>query len=303
MKLGIKIAPGNDWTRDIEATHPAFVEIWYDPSCPADYDGIFSYLRKNKIDAGLHFWGTAYGFMANTSYPDPKISRASMALIQSTINTAARHNLSYVNMHPDLYALLKVNLETLVIRVASAPADPVHMEETFVAHAQELSDYAASKNVLLTVETVPMRDTRSWKPDRDRTQVYDIHQPNPRMYQKLASSRVAIANDIGHVVCDCISDDRGRVLRYLFQTTKTLAPATKLIHLGFIVPPYNGVDFHDTLENPILSTTQAIPNTSEMIELLKIFKDRDDVRILVEPRENHVKNFFLAREILRQIRG
>lgn len=303
MKLGIKIAPGNAWIRDIEATHPAFVEIWYDPSRASDYKAIFSYLREHKIDAGLHFWGAAHGYMANTSYPDPNISRASMALIESTINVASTHHLAYVNMHPDLYVLLKVNLKTLTIQVASKPADPVHMEETFVAHARALSDYAASKNVLLTVETVPMRDTRSWKPDRDRTEVYDIHQPDPRIYGRLARSHVAIANDIGHVVCDCISDRREPVVRYLFQTTKALAESTKLIHLGFIIPPYNGVDFHDTLENPILDTTQAIPNRTEMMELLKIFNNRDDVRILVEPRENHIKNYFLAQELLSKIRG
>ena len=54
------------------------------------------------------------------------------------------------------------------------------------------------------------------------------------------------------------------------------------------------------LDNPIIETSAAIPNKNEMIELLKLFKNRQDVWILVEPKDDHIKNFRLAQKLLDQ---
>jgi hypothetical protein len=289
MKLGIKVAPGNAWKRDIEASRPGMVEIWYNASKPADYDEMFAYLADKNIDVGLHFWGQdENGMLAATSSP----------LMRHTVDIAARHKCAYVNIHPDLYSHLAVNLDTLRIRVASPEADHNEVNERFMRNVESLRAYADTKHVVLTVETVPMRDSPSWKPDRDRTRVIDIHQMPMDVLIDLARRGIAIANDFGHTACNMISDDRNSVWRYLYTMTQTLAPATRLIHLGFLVPPYNGVDNHDSLDNPVLDTADAIPNKKQMIELLKLFKHRDDVWILVEPKTDHVKNYFLAKGIL-----
>lgn len=79
-----------------------------------------------------------------------------------------------------------------------------------------------------------------------------------------------------------------------------MAHATRLIHLGFLMPPYNGTDNHDTLENPALDTDQALPNKQQMLQLLKCFKNRDDVWILTEPNGRHAQNYFLAQKILAE---
>jgi sugar phosphate isomerase/epimerase len=292
MKLGIKIAPGRAWKDNIEASRPRMVEIWYNASRPADYDDMFAYLAGKNIDVGLHFWGQdENGMLATTSSP----------LMRRTIDIAARHTCVYVNIHPDLYARLSADLDTLQIRVASPEEDHNEVNERFMRNVTSLRAYADTKHVVLTVETVPMRDTPSWKPDRDRTNVIDIHQMPMSVLVDLARRGVAIANDFGHTASNVISDDREAVLRYLSDMTKALAPSTRLIHLGFIVPPYNGVDFHDTLDNPVLDTPDAIPNRNQMIELLKLFKNRQDVWILVEPKENHVKNYTLAQKIIASI--
>jgi hypothetical protein len=221
--------------------------------------------------------------------------------MRRTIDIAARHTCVYVNIHPDLYAHLSADLDTLRIRVASPEEDHNEVNERFMRNVENLRAYADTKHVVLTVETVPMRDTPSWKPDRDRTNVIDIHQMPMSVLVDLARRGVAIANDFGHTASNVISDDREAVLRYLSDMTKALAPSTRLIHLGFIVPPYNGVDFHDTLDNPVLDTPDAIPNRNQMVELLKLFKNRQDVWILVEPKENHVKNYTLAQKIIASI--
>ena len=300
MKLGIKIAPGNAWKPDIEATRPQMVEIWYNAGRPDDYDGIFKYLADKPIDVGLHFWGTVSGFLANTSYPDPAVSKPSLALTYAAIDAAATHKCAYVNVHPDLYSLLAINFDTWDIRVTSKQAKPEVIQQTFEKNITKLAAYAASRNVVLTVETVPMRDTPTWRPYRDRSDVIDIHQMSVSVLADLSAQNLYIANDIGHTASNVISDNRDLIWRYVYRITRTLAPKTRLIHMGFIIPPYNGVDFHDSLSNPVFDTSDAIPSKTEMIELLKIFLNREDVWLLVEPEKDHVKNYFLARELLQK---
>ncbi len=300
MKLGIKVAPGNGWKRNIEAARPRMVEIWYNASQPADYDDMFAFLSSRDIDVGLHYWGALpNNLLTNISYPDPSISKPSLELMYATIDVAVAHTCVYVNVHPDLHSLLQVNFNTMDIRIASKPADPNTMNEVFIKHILSLNRYAQAKGVILTVETVPMRDSPSWKPQRDRTEVIDIHQMPIDILVDLASCGVAIANDFSHTASNVISNDRNAVWQFLYDKTCALAPTTRLIHLGYSIPPYNGVDFHDSLDNPILDSDDAIPNKTEMVELLQIFQNRDDIWILVEPKSDHVKNYFLARGILK----
>ncbi len=81
--------------------------------------------------------------------------------------------------------------------------------------------------------------------------------------------------------------------------TQLLAPMTRLIHIGFVMPPYNGTDNHDQLDNPILNTSAAVPNKNQLIELLKLFPNRSDIWILAEPSQHHAKNYFIVKELLK----
>jgi hypothetical protein len=42
--------------------------------------------------------------------------------------------------------------------------------------------------------------------------------------------------------------------------TKKIFHQTKVLHLGYVIPPYNGTDFHDHLDNLLFETDQAVPN-------------------------------------------
>lgn len=301
MKLGIKAVFGKTWKQDIESTCPAMVEIWYNASRPDDYNELFTYFHDTSIGVGLHFWGALpNNLLTNISYPDSLIAKPSLELMYATIDVASAHGCVYVNVHPDLYCLLEVNFDTMDIRVASEPADANTVNGLFVKNITALNSYAKSRGVILTVETVPIRDTPTWRPDRDRSRVIDIHQMPIELHIDLARRGVHIANDFGHTACNIISDNPDAVWRYLYATTQTLSSATRLIHLGFIMPPYNGVDFHDSLDNPALETPAAIPNKKQMIDLLKLFQNRSDVWILVEPVDDHIKNYLLAKEILEK---
>jgi len=302
MKLGIKIAPDNSWKSNIEATRPQMVEIWYNAGRPDDYNEIFAYLKGKPIDVGLHYWGALpNNILTNITYPDASVNKPSLGLMHAAIDKAAAHNCSYINVHPDVYSLLHVDFTTMTIRVASETADYKTFMAAFIQNFLALSAYARSRGVLLTVETLPMRDTPSWRPDRDRTRVIDIHEVPVDVLIDLSRQGVAIANDLGHTACNMISPDRTAVWEFLKAATRTLAPQTRLIHMGFLAPPYNGVDFHNSLANPVFQTRDAVPNKSEMVELLKKnFRSRDDMWILVEPSRDHVKNYFLARELLEK---
>lgn len=163
MKLGIKLAPGNAWKRNVEASRPQMVEIWYNAGKPADYDEMFAFLSTRNLDIGLHYWGALPNHvLTNISYPDPEVAKPSLGLMYATIDVAAAHKCVYVNVHPDLYSVLYVNFDTMDIRIASEPANPNTMNNVFIKHITALNRYAKSKGVVLTIETVPMRDTPNW---------------------------------------------------------------------------------------------------------------------------------------------
>jgi len=298
MKLGIKVAPDNNYQSDIAGTRPSIVEVWYNATKPTDYTEMFSYLKTQKLEVGLHFWGIVSGNkLANLSYPDPVISQASYELIKQTIDTAQKHGCVYVNIHPDLCILLHVDFSTMAIKPVSDPTDETQAMRVFTESVSTLHEYAIHRGVLLTIETVPMRDTPTWNPYRNRTKVVNIHQMPICLHHDLASRGMYIANDFCHTACNVISDDPNTVSDFLFATTKALAPQTKLIHLGFVIPPFNGTDFHDSLDFPLFDT-DAVPNKKQTIELLKLFVHRPDVWALVEPKEDHVKNYFLAKKLI-----
>jgi hypothetical protein len=117
---------------------------------------------------------------------------------------------------------------------------------------------------------------------------------------KAIANNAWFANDFGHTAANCVSDSTKDIWAMLYDVSKTYASKTKLIHIGFLAPPFNGTDFHDHMDNPLLETNQAVPNNQQLIDLFKLFPDRDDVYALVEPMNDHVKNFFLAKTLLEQ---
>jgi hypothetical protein len=299
MKLGIKASLDRDSAAEITAAHPSMAEIWFNATKTDDYSDLFAFIKRQPMDVGLHYWGALpNGLLTNIAYPDKEIVKQSLALIYATIDVAARNRFSYVNIHTDMRVLLNVNFDTMKVSVASEPANLAVCTRTFLENVTAIKKYADDRGIVLTIETIPQRDTTNWSVNRPRTEVIDLYQLPIDVQLELGRRGFAIANDFGHTACNMISDDRNRVWRFLYDTTKVLAPATRLIHLGFAIPPYNGLDFHDSLNNPVLDTADAIPNKKQMIELLKLFQHRDDVWILVEPKDDHVKNYFLAREIL-----
>ena len=302
MKLGIKVGPQKQSILDLEETNAPFAEVWFRIDKKDDYDELFSYLRKKKVDTGLHFWGlTREGIVPTLTHDNPSLLQESMDLIIQTIDIASLNNFSYVNIHPGFRRRIGCEYTDLIF---SSLDDHIVPQEQATIHfldcIDRLTAYGAEKNVLLTVETTPIRlQTGSLHDTKNRHSVQDFSEYS---YIDLPTDTLhfAIANDFGHTAARTISEHAKPVWDLLYKKTIEYAPMTRLLHVGYIIPPYNGTDYHDQLDNPMVETPDAIPNKNQMIELLKLFANRDDVWALVEPNGQHPKNYFLAQKLLAE---
>jgi hypothetical protein len=303
MKLGIKVGPQKESIRDLEKTRAPFAEVWFRIDALDDYAELFTYLTEKGIDTGLHFWGLTHdGLLPSIVHTDPTFTKESLELIKQTIDIANQNHFSYVNIHPGFATRVLCDLKTF----AFSKTDPIviplqEATDQFIRNAEILTAYADSKHVLLTIETTPIRIPQIIKHGNNENRKILMDFPEYSFSDlPIETIHFAIANDFGHTAANCITDDPSTVSAYVFEKTELFAPKTRLLHLGYIIPPYNGTDFHDHLDNPMFQTADAIPNKNHMIELLKLFQNRPDVWALVEPNGNHVRNYFLAQKLLNK---
>ncbi len=299
MKLGIKLnADAASFTR-LAKTNAPFAEIWFNVNDYRRYEALFEELNRRRAKIGLHFWGLLPNNISpNIAYPDSDIAKKSMDLMRQTLDIAAQRKCSYVNIHPGSAAVLHVNYDTQQFDVVQNPVETDVAIQTFLEHAIKIHEYAKTKGVILTVETVPARITDGWYNAKARLKPKNAYELPARAIIQASQSGLFVANDFCHTAANVISNDSDAVWTFLRGTTELLAPKTRLIHLGFVMPPYNGTDNHNSLDNPILETSKAVPNKKQMIELLKLFKNRNDIFILVEPKDRHETNYFLAKELI-----
>ena len=302
MILGIKVGPNKNSFLDLELTGAPFAEVWFNINRADDYNELFAVLKRRKIQVGLHFWGILNdGICAGFGYPDKPILDQSAMLVKKTIDIAAQNAFQYVNIHPGSRAIVKMDLDRMDYPYVSKPVPLPQAQAIFLEHVIILDQYAKSRNVVLTVETVSTRVQKTdWHNPISRLNPIDSYQLPVASIQAAAENGISIANDFGHTAASVITNNPEKIWNFLQEKTVVLAPYTRLIHLGYTVPPYNGTDFHDHLDNPLFQTNQAIPNKQQMIELLKLFGKRDDVWILIEPNGRHAENYFLAQKILEE---
>lgn len=303
MTLGIKVGPQKQSFDDLESTQAPFCEVWFNAGKKDDYSSMFDVLKSKHIQVGLHFWGHLDDHTwTNIAYPDNRVITASMKMIQETIDIAYTHKFQYVNIHPSNYALSSINFDTQTFERLTEPASVSLCQDTFFENATQLQTYATERNIVFTLETVPLLDTNGWGGNSPRLNPINLYAPDNSLIVKASTMGFTIANDFGHTSCSVQSTDRSVVWQSLERLTHRLFTQTRLLHLAYIIPPYNGTDYHAHLDAPEFDTTAAVPNKSEMLELLKLFKDRDDVWALVEPDKRHVENYFYAQKMLELVR-
>lgn len=255
MKLGIKVGPQKTSLSDLEDTRASFCEVWFDINRLPEYDNLFEYIRRHGIDTGLHYWAALPdGTWTNLAYPDGKLIAATATLIRKTIDIAAIHRFSYVNIHPGCAAKIGIDFARQEFRLLSDPVDPDIAESVFLEQARKLHGYAVNRGIVLTFETVPLRVTQNFQEGGPRIHPLNIFELPLSTLIHAAQLKLWIANDLVHTAANLITDDPGAVWNFLYQMSKRLLPQTRLLHIGFLVAPYNGTDFHDSLNNPMFDT-------------------------------------------------
>ncbi len=304
MKLGIKIGLKSNWKSDLLATRPDFCEIWFDSRKISLYEPIFKFVREIGCQVGLHFWGALPdGTLTNLAYPDKEILNASRTLVKKTIETAAKYDALYVNIHPGGTLLTRVDFE----RQQFLPYTKLLSYDTTLnilrQSLEELSSFASVQGILFCVESVPyLALGHPWHGKSGRYNPVNIGEiPITELKRLLPMENVYFANDFGHTCANLTIPDREIIKSWLFRTTLEFAQNTKLIHVSYIVPPYNGTDYHGSLYFDEFKTQAALPNYSEMLELLKVFKNRSDIHALVEPESDHIGNFKFLKILVERL--
>ena len=304
MKIGIKIGLKSDWKNDLIKTQPEFCEIWYDARYPEKYDEIFQYLLAHQIPSGLHFWGVTHdGILANLAYPDKVIFESSMKLALSCLETAKKRKCIYVNFHPTGTVTSKIDfdkelIEPVGIRYSYKETYP-RLEESF----SNLATIASENGTIITLESVPKLTMRhGWNGKNARLDTTDMGEmPITEIEEIFDVPNIYFAHDFGHTLGGLINPTRTLAIDFIFNIARRLQNKTKLLHVSYIVPPYNGTDYHGSLCYDEFSTTSAIPNRDEIKQLLKMYLTQDEIYALVEPEKDHIGNYRALEKLVREV--
>jgi len=300
MISGFKIGL-SDWDKKLEqckkltGSYPAFVEIYFRVDKISEYSSMFSFLEKNKIKSGLHFWGVLKsGIEPNLLSRHKWIQNQSVMLMQSVIKAASIHKCVYVNVHPGALKERVLDLDKSEFKMADLPETTYEEgRKNLMENALRLKKISEKYGVMLTFETLPTNSPIKWLILRGKDNLLIAKQCPIEFYEDLIQNGYFVANDFGHTSASVVvgagfapaqgraqgaplqQNNRDIVLNHLVEWTTKLAANTRLIHCNLTLPPFDGVDTHLGLQ-PADFAKDSLPNRAELIELLRIFKERDN---------------------------
>lgn len=302
MKIGVKTGPEN-WREPFERTNARYCEVWFRVDWKDRFQNIFRYLRKNKIEFGLHFWAILpAGFEPNLAYEKDGIADQSQEQVRKCIDIAQKVGAYYVNVHPGSLILRSADLERKELKVLHG--NEISLEKarsSLLQHTRQLHQYAQDKGVLFMVETLPKNELEHWRDLSGRKNIQEAKNIPPEVIIEIAESGVSVCNDFGHTAASWVTDDPDVLFKNVYSVTKRLAPQTRLIHLNTVIPPFNGTDSHNgVLEKDFRAG--VFPNRGQLKKLLQPFKERDDVWVIPEPETpDMAANYFAIKELIENL--
>ncbi len=308
IKAGIKIGPKN-WVKRLLDSQAKCCEVWFQIDKETEYVDMFQFLNQRQIQTGLHFWGVIEdNILVNPAYPDKTIRNNSILLIEKCIEIATRNGFSFVNIHPGYAQLWKFEAEKQIFKIADNSKQ--HYQDSkhaFRESAVLLHEYGQKNNVSVLWETLPKKTITNYvaqyKDKIDRLDCYPTHAINSFTLEEIAKKDgIFITNDISHTMTEIQSQSEKEIINYLFDRTEKLASYTKLLHINTLSRPYNGTDSHDGITDADFNN-EVIPAKDQLLQLLKIFKGRNDVWAINEPRHKHVQNYMALKELLMNFRN
>lgn len=302
MHLGIKIGPDN-WQERLEQSQASLCEVWFRIDWLEKYREMFSYLFKNKIKTGLHFWGVCQ----NSVFPDlitdnKNIREETISLMKKTIDIASDNNFFYINVHPEARELFRLifpdgKVELLGQRTSDSDAQKYLLEST-----QILTEYGKKQNVLFILETVPHLVPAVWWGRKKNETLINTGTIPSSWLLPIGQSGTALNFDIGHTLSESLSPDPQVQIRQLKEKLIPLAPYVKLMHLTTTIPPYDrGVDTHNGFEEADYRKG-AIPGLEDLKEIINLVsKHNPDILLIPEPETNHLKNYLILNNLISSI--
>ena len=304
MKVGVKVGPNEQqWRGVLEQSQAKYCEVWFRLDQKERFEPLFEYLRQNQIEFGLHFWAIlSGGYEPNLAFAPEGIAQESQELMQETLELASKVGAVYVNIHPGSLKLKRLDLDKR--EMALLPGKGVTEAEamaSLIKRVTELHQEADKLGVRFLTETVPKNDMQHWRDMSGRLNPQRTENISPEIIVELAEAGLWVTNDFGHTAAAWETEDKNWLWEKVWQVSQKLAEQTKLVHLNTIMPPFNGTDAHSGILEKDFEAG-AFPNKQQVIELLRLFKNRDDVWVIPEPEEEDmVDNYKAILELVRQV--
>jgi hypothetical protein len=303
MIIGFKTGPRN-WEaaqKIVTKDGARMCEVWFNVLKEAEYAEMFTWLRKHNVQIGLHHWGLARGKLkTNLMTQDQEVREETLRQMRRAIEIGTEIGAGYVNVHPGARCLEEIDFATQTqALVKGSETSETEAEKLLMEGAAELAQYAQARGVLFLMETLPACEAVNFAA---RVGSYDPGNPPLSLMIKLAKQKVWLANDLTHTAAQIAIEDSSRegMWRRLHRFTEEAAPHTRLLHVNTVREPFDGRDSHDGLL-PEDFSQGFFPSRAQLLELLKIFADRDDVYAVAEPQlEVTRENFLALREIAEE---
>ena len=261
---------------------------------------MIAWLADHGVRIGLHHWGVAPGSVkTNLMTDNSDVRTVTMTQIKKTIDIGAAIRCVYVNIHPGARHLEKIDFAAQsqsLVPGAATPPDEAH--SLLHAGVDEISAYARSKEIVLTVETLPGAEHANYERNQGW---YDAGSASLDDIRFLAEQGFSIANDVTHTAASLARTVKGsgQLWEELLAFTDGVAAQTKLLHINTLVAPFDGTDTHNGLLDEDWQVG-AWPSRNQLIALLSLFRHRDDVHVIPEPSGDMQKNYRALRELVRR---
>lgn len=301
MILGFKTGPNNfsEGQRIATDLNASMCELWFNVNKHEEYTEMIQWLHKHTVAIGLHHWGVVdTNTKPNLATQNEYVRNETIRQIRQTIDIGADIGCVYVNIHPGAQALETIDFQTGEQKMTSNPLTPQELAiELLMLAANELHEYAVSKNVLLTIESLPAREKIR---DTDQTHAYNPGNMTTLVTEQVGNEGMWIANDITHSGSQFLLQEETlhAAWKSMMEFSQHIAPRTRLVHVNTLIPPFNGTDSHDGITDKDFAQ-ETFPSKEGMKEFLQLFTDRKDVYVVPEPKKNPFENY-QALEVLAE---
>jgi endonuclease IV len=258
-------------------------------------------LKDRGINAGLHFWGLVNkNLQYNLAYPDEKIQQESLSKIKLTIDIAQAEKFRYVNVHPGHFKLVGLDINQGSYYDLGKEVSKKEGLSVFRENIKILHQYSQKRGVLFLIETIGARDYNKWYDENSRKNPLNLKAIDINTLINIAQQGYYITNDLCHTLSNFITNDRSFLIQKLMEMTLKLEKQTRLIHVNTTKPPFTGVDTHNGILDEDFNQ-DVLPTKSQYLQLLSIFKNRDDVWLIPEPLEKHEENFLALEKLVASV--